>query len=110
MNFFLLVIVTVKVVLIAVVSMTMIQPQFFISLQNHRYGGLWVCVTLCGLHRICCAKSSGAGVVVTVAASSAASEHNKADDVVAGYYCRYEDENDKDNGQWFFIVEGGGYC
>lgn len=98
MNFLLFVIVTVEVVLIVVVSMTMMKPQFFISLQNHRYGSLWVCVTLCGLHRVCCAKSSGASVVVTVAAASAANEHNEADDVVAGYYCRYENENDKDNG------------
>lgn len=47
---------------------------------------------------------------MTVATAGAASEHDETDDVVAGYYCRDENENDEDNGQWVFIVEGGGYC
>lgn len=47
---------------------------------------------------------------MTVAITGAASEHDEADNVVAGYYCRDEDENDEDDGQWFFIVEGGGNC
>lgn len=46
---------------------------------------------------------------MTASAAGAAGEHDEADDVVTGYYCRDEDENNEDDGQGLFILEGGGY-